>query len=375
MTMPFSRTGSAVTNVVRCLVKAHPGPSTVITSHNRDVEVEGADNIRADFTGACPREWFDRFETMTDHLFGFLGRERPFTGQLPLAGLIPLRERNPDVIFVHEGHYASSSLPLFRRWFPRAKLFLYVHTAPARSYTPRELHRLLSHTDGVVCVSPYIVGLVRSRLGRHADKIRVHAVLNGVDTAKFSPPETAPSSNSLLFVGKVDETKGTDLAVEAAKLLPPGVHLRCIGSSVHGATQDLAPFEVKLRAMAASAPAGVKITFEPFQPNDQLPGIYRSAGIVVVPSRFQDPCPLVCLEALASGCAVVGADRGGIGAICGDSAQVVPPEAPALAGALHRLVADPAVYSDYRARARARALELQWDNQYRKLIEFVASTS
>ncbi len=62
MTMPFSLDGSAVTNVVRSLVRCHPGESTVVTSHNRNVEVLGATNIRADFTGSCPRQYFDRFE-------------------------------------------------------------------------------------------------------------------------------------------------------------------------------------------------------------------------------------------------------------------------------------------------------------------------
>jgi len=319
MTMPLALSGSAITNVVRQLVLNHPGKSTVVTSHNRDVEVEGAENIRADFTGSCPREYFDRFEMMVDHVFGFLNRERPFTGHLPLSAVQALRESDPDVVFVHEGHFASSALPLFRRWLPRAKIVLYVHTRLARSYTVRELRRLFASLDGIVCVSSYIENLVRSRLGAFGNEIPICSIINGVDTGQFFPSEEPPPPNEVLFVGQVGRHKGADLAVRAVSAVRSPIKLRMIGSSVHGATKELTSYERSLRRLAASASQGRQISFEPFRPNSQLPGVYRSAGVLLLPSRFHDPCPLVCLEALASGCAIVGSTRGGIPTLCEDA--------------------------------------------------------
>ena len=375
MTMPLSREGSAVTNVVRSLVLSHAGKSTVVTSKHRDVDVAGAENIRADFSGSCPREYFDRFEMMVDHFFGFLNRDRPFTGQLPLAAVHALRESDPDVVFVHEGHYASSALPLFRRWLPNAKLFVYVHTRLARSYTRRELQRLYSYVDGVVCVSKYVETMVRTRLGNSWNRIPIHSVVNGVDIERFFPSAEAPAADQTLFVGQVGKHKGADLAVRAIAALHDPVTLRVIGSSVHGPTKGLTRYERRLRTLAAAVGNGSRISFEPFRPNPELPEVYRSAGVMLIPSRFHDPCPLVCLEALASGCAVIGSSRGGIPAICGDAGLVMEPTPRNLALAMEGLIKDPAMYAELRTKARQRACDLRWSNQFRKLMDFVASVN
>ena len=92
-----------------------------------------------------------------------------------------------------------------------------------------------------------------------------------------------------------------------------------------------------------------------------------------MPSRFQDPCPLVCLEALSSGCAIIGSNRGGIPAICEGAAMVVEPRHENIAQAIQLLVNEPAKYAELRSKARQRACELEWSNQYQKLIRFVAS--
>ena len=67
------------------------------------------------------------------------------------------------------------------------------------------------------------------------------------------------------------------------------------------------------------------------------------AAIVVVPSRWQEPFGLVALEALASGAALICADRGGLREVAGDAAVYVDPDDPAaLAAAIRALAADAA---------------------------------
>ncbi len=288
-----------------------------------------------------------------------------------MSAVQSLRASGAKVVFVHEGHFASSALPLFRRWLPGVKLFLYVHTRMARSYTRRELRRLLSALDGIVCVSEYIADAVRERLGDYAARPPIFTLLNGVDIDRFSPPATEPDPHDVLFVGQMIEDKGADLAVKAVTALGRGVRLRLIGSSAHGATRKLSDYEGYLRHLAAGASSD--ISFEPFLPNAQLPGVYRSAGIVLVPSRFQDPCPLVCLEAMASGCAMITSDRGGIPAICADAALVLEPRAGKITRALEQIIDDADTYHELRLKARRRACELDWSRQYGKLIEFVES--
>jgi UDP-glucose:(glucosyl)LPS alpha-1,2-glucosyltransferase len=67
------------------------------------------------------------------------------------------------------------------------------------------------------------------------------------------------------------------------------------------------------------------------------------AAIVVVPSRWQEPFGLVALEALASGAALICADRGGMREVAGDAAIYVDPDDPAaLAAAMCALAGDSA---------------------------------
>ena len=370
--MPFSRPGSAITTVIRHLTKAYPGRTTVALSHNRNVSVEGADNLLVDFTEFAPRERFDRFEMMRDHALGFVGARRPAYGRLQIAAMKALLPLQPDVIFVHEGHYASASLPGWRRHFPNAGIFLYVHTHLARSFLRPELTRLLNAADGIICVSDYINAHVRARVGPAAQNMNIQTVLNGADCQKFSPPPQAPPAQEVLFVGQTGPHKGVDLAVAALPLLRNPVHLRVVGSSVHGQGHELTAFEQELRQAAQQAQTGGStVTFEPYKPNDEVPALFREAGVALVPSRFQDPCPLVVLEAMASGAAVVASDRGGIPSQLAGAGLVMDPTPAQLAAALDSVTGDPNQYLDLRRRARARALSLTWEHQLGELMHIV----
>lgn len=372
--MPFAHPGSAITTVIRELVRVYPGRSTVVLSHNREVSIESADTISVDFTEFAPKEWFSRNEMMRDHVLGFLGLQRPAYGRIQLPAIRALQSHDPDVIFIHEGHYACSSLPEWRRHFPRKKLFLYVHTHLARAYTRRELVRLLSPLDGIICVSDYVANQIRKRLGSFANRMRIETVVNGVDCERFSPPSTPPPAHEVLFVGQTSPHKGIDLGIAALPLLKHPVHLRVVGSPVHGVSEELSPFELQLReATKEATESGSTVSFEPYKANSEVPTTYREAGIVLVPSRFQDPCPLVVMEALASGTAIVAANRGGILSEVGDAGLVLDPTPSNLAAALDSIVSDQNYYLDLRRRARARALSLTWEKQSNKLLQIVCS--
>jgi UDP-glucose:(glucosyl)LPS alpha-1,2-glucosyltransferase len=76
----------------------------------------------------------------------------------------------------------------------------------------------------------------------------------------------------------------------------------------------------------------------------------------VVPSRWQEPFGLVALEALASGAALICADRGGLREVAGDAAIYVDPEVPAaLAAAIRALADDPVRRAALAQAGRERA--------------------
>ncbi len=60
----------------------------------------------------------------------------------------------------------------------------------------------------------------------------------------------------------------------------------------------------------------------------------RQSSVVVVPSTWDEVCPMVAIEALANARPVLGTDRGGLPWLVGDAGWIVPATVDALATAL-----------------------------------------
>jgi hypothetical protein len=86
----------------------------------------------------------------------------------------------------------------------------------------------------------------------------------------------------------------------------------------------------------------------------ELPELYQSARIFVFPS-LQENFPMVLLEAMAAGCAVLTTSAPGCVEVVGDGAMLVEPgNSVALKNALARLLADEAAIERMRAASRLR---------------------
>jgi glycosyltransferase involved in cell wall biosynthesis len=96
-------------------------------------------------------------------------------------------------------------------------------------------------------------------------------------------------------------------------------------------------------------------------PRDRIAEVFRQHDIVCVLSRTKEPFGLVALEAMASGCAVIASDRGGLPEACGGAAELVDPDdLPAVTEALRRLVTDPRALVAAKRRAFRRAANASW---------------
>jgi len=102
-----------------------------------------------------------------------------------------------------------------------------------------------------------------------------------------------------------------------------------------------------------------------------LPGLYAGASAFVLPS-LHEGFGLPCIEAMASGVAVVAANRGALPQTCGDAAWLVNPESPGeIADALLELVDDGAAARRLRSAGLSRAAQLSWDATARAVDRIV----
>jgi glycosyltransferase involved in cell wall biosynthesis len=200
-------------------------------------------------------------------------------------------------------------------------------------------------------------------LGARPDRMTV--VPYGVDGERFRPDPAwraegrrfigvAADAPLVFSYGRLVEKKGFEYLIAAATILTsedPAVRVAIAGQGDLDAT---------LRAQAAAAGLGDRVSWLGEVPHDVVPSLLAAADVAVVPSVHDesgnvDGLPNTALEAMASGTALVATRVGGLGtvAVDGRTAQLVPErDARALANAISGLLNDPARRAELGRRAR-----------------------
>ena len=87
-------------------------------------------------------------------------------------------------------------------------------------------------------------------------------------------------------------------------------------------------------------------------------------------TRWDDPFPLVVLEAMASGCAVVASARGGIPEAARGAAELVSSDDPdSVAAILWEWASHPAVLAEAKRASVARSAVATWEKSARQLLD------
>ena len=358
-------TGSATMTVIYELSRQH-------RAANGQTRIVVGSETRHDYgVGQCVEVDFDglptRRERMVDVVLGGAGLARRFTSAAYSPALDGIDPSFGGPVIVHN---APGSLPLLAEHRPSAALVLYAHNTLFRTYGRRELRRVVARATALVCVSEFLADNLTSRLG--SMQANVVVVRNGVDLDRFRPRDTAPDDGVpvVLFVGRVIPEKGPDILIRAARTLLAGerrFRVRIVGSRGFSATDPLSPYEQGLRRLAAGT-RGDAIEFAPFVDRSRIVEEYARADILVVPSNWDDPCPLTVPEALACGTPTIASRRGGIPEVGGEAVlYFTPPRAEELAERLAYLLDEPSARVEWGRRAREHALTLAWGPQYEKL--------
>ncbi len=175
----------------------------------------------------------------------------------------------------------------------------------------------------------------------------------GVDAGRFSPAAPREWSWDLLYVGRIDPRKGLPVAVGALEELP-AARLTVIGDGDEA-------HRAQLRALAAELGVAERLSFEQRR-REELPAAYAASDAVLFPVQWDEPWGLVPLEAMAVGRPVVATGTGGSGEYLrdGENCLLFQPvdSAAALAEAVRRLAADPALRSSLAAGGSRTAARL-----------------
>ena len=117
----------------------------------------------------------------------------------------------------------------------------------------------------------------------------------------------------VIFIGRLVPEKGPHLFVESISNIVsrfPEWNFKIIGTSKAGQNQLETNFEKEV--INKFKKLGKNTDYLGFVKNSEVQNILKSASILVIPSLWDDPFPLVALEGLSNGLAVIASNRGGL---------------------------------------------------------------
>jgi len=283
-------------------------------------------------------------------------------------------QRVPMVMTLHDWKVACPAYTLFTEGAPCRR-------CPTNGFASAVRHRCVKGSAAASAFAALEAAVVRQRrtyskinrfIGPSRFAVEV-AQLGGLDVDRvehvpnFLPddelrPELEPGEVEprILYVGRLDVTKGVRELLDAFSLVTVDAQLRIVGAGA---------LEPEVREAAAR---DTRISYLGRLDRERVFEEYARALCVTMPSVWEDNGPLVVLEAQAHAKAMIVSDRGGLKEFVsdGETGRVVRAgHVDDLVRAIEQVVRDPQLARSWGLRARERvAAEHSADRHYERLM-------
>ncbi len=203
--------------------------------------------------------------------------------------------------------------------------------------------RIIRSSRGIISPSNSLKELILNQMDA-----KVTVVHNGFDQTDGGDG-TVKKENMVLVVTRMFERKGVQYLIEAIKNMDTDWEFVIVGDG---------PYLPKLKALAEGLKQKVKFTG--FIKGKPLFDLYQAAKIYVFPS-CKENFPMVLLEALDAGCAIITTLDKGCSEVVGPAAfRVEPHSAPQIRAALEHLMSNEAELKRLSTMAKERIADLSW---------------
>jgi len=265
------------------------------------------------------------------------------------AARLVKRERY-DIIHTHF-IFPTGLVSAVLKSFTGLPVLITAHGSDVPGYNPdrfRLLHLLLkpfwllvaNSADLITTPSSFLKTLVEKNL-----RSKVMVIPNG-----FKPPyfDEDKKGKKILVATRLFKRKGVQYLIGALKRIETDWEVNIAGDG---------PYLPVLKKMASSA--GCRVNFLGFVKGERLKNLYETSSIFVFPSVRED-FPMVLLEAMSAGCAILTTEAAGIPEVVGEAAlKVACADENQIAGALQRMLADKSLRRALGEEAKERVKEFE----------------
>jgi glycosyltransferase involved in cell wall biosynthesis len=232
---------------------------------------------------------------------------------------------------------------------------------------PRRVRRLLHGAAAVVAPSAYLA----EQLAAYHPASRL--IPNAIELADYPYVHRAQARPKLVWLRAFHEIYNPPLAPEVLALLVPefpGIEMLMAGPDKRDGSL----------ARTIEAARGLNVEIRGGVPKSEIASWINRGDIYLNTTNF-DNMPVTLVEAMACGACIVTTNAGGIPYLARNEhdALIVPPaDARAMAGAVRRILLEPALAARLSAGARATAEQFDWPpvlDQFEALYEYAGLRS
>ena len=278
-----------------------------------------------------------------------------------------------DVTHAVMASYAGAAA-LFIYWLKRTPYILTLQSgtldtpAYARAiWLVSPLYKAIHRNARTVHAASESLRLRALSLGVNPQKISV--IPNGINCYRYESQNIIRIPLRIITAARLERVKGVRYVIEAMERILvrfPDVELVIVGDGSERTALELLVREKSLHG---------KVIFKGSVAPHKVPAFLMTGSVFVCPS-LAEGFGIVILEAMASGCAVIATNVGGIPDIITDGADglLVPPaDAPAIASAACRIFSDALLHVNLISSGATRVHAFDWQNSMPRIFNLYES--
>lgn len=266
-----------------------------------------------------------------------------------------------------------------------SNVFLHIHSEPFLNNQHNKNEIIASKCKKIITVSDYIKNQTLKQV--NVEKERIVTLKNCTNLDLFNKElylqdrillrekyKIKTDEVVIMFTGRILEIKGVKELILAFKehCFRLDVKLLIVGNAGFGESSR-SKYDDEL--IEISKEVQEKIIFTGFIHNNELPKIHSMVDIAIVPSMWDDPAPLVVIEAMSSGIPLIVTDSGGIPEYINKNCAIIVKRNENIINnigeALVKLIKDEKLRNEMGINGRKQAQLYSTTNYYKNFIEIL----